>query len=51
MFSGCGPFILAAGSIVGMGYVANDIDENYNGDGKEYLQDKTNNLVEKISGE
>lgn len=50
IFSGCGPAILAVGSIVGMGYVANDIDENYNGDGQEYLQEKTDNVIDHLSG-
>jgi len=51
ILSGCGPAILAVGSIVGMGYVANDIDENYNGDAEEYIQEKTDSVVDQLSGE
>lgn len=37
---------LFAGSVVGAGYVANDINDNYDGDTLEYLEDKYNTLVE-----
>lgn len=48
MLSGCATALLFTGTAVGLGYVATDINENYDGDGVEYLEDKYNSLLEEL---
>ncbi len=44
MLSGCMTAVLFTGTVVGVGYVANDVNENYDGDIGEYIEDKYDNL-------
>ncbi|GEM_PF-4038523 len=46
MLSGCVTAILFAGSAVGLGYVAQDVNENYNGDVEYFMEDKYNKLTD-----
>lgn len=46
MLSGCMTVALFTGTAVGLGYVATDVNENYDGDLGEYLEDKYDNLSE-----
>lgn len=45
MLSGCMSVVLFAGTAVGLGYVANDVNENYDGDLGEFAEDKYENLT------
>lgn len=49
MFSGCGTFLLFTGTVIGGAYTAKDINENYNGDGVEYIKDKANSAYEAVT--
>lgn len=51
MLSGCMTAVLFAGSAVGLGYMANDVKENYNGDGAEFIEDKTSGFFDFLSGD
>lgn len=48
MLSGCMTALLFTGTAVGVGYVATDINENYNGDSMEYMKDKYERLIESV---
>lgn len=50
MLSGCATLLLFTGTVIGGGYVVNDINENYDGDGSEYIKDKTENVYNAITG-
>lgn len=49
MFSGCATALLFTGTVVGGVYIVNDIEDNYDGDGSEYIKDKTINAYESIT--
>lgn len=49
MLSGCMTAVLVAGSAVGVGYVANDVNENHDGDLGEFIEEKYENLKEAVS--
>lgn len=49
MFSGCGTFLLFTGTVIGGAYVVKDIDENYDGDGGEFIKDKSNKAIDAIT--
>jgi len=51
MFSGCATALLFTGTVIGGGYAINDMNENYDGDGSEYIKDKTNKLYEAVTAE
>lgn len=51
MFTGCGGFLLFAGAATGMVYVADDINTNYDGDGVEYIKDKSSKAYDGLRGE
>jgi hypothetical protein len=45
-FSGCMGAVLFGGSVVGLAYVKQDLEENYGGDTSYYFEDKYNRLKE-----
>jgi hypothetical protein len=51
MLSGCVTAILFTGTAVGLGYMAKDVNENYDGDGAEYIEDKSSDFFDSISGD
>lgn len=46
LFSGCATVFLAAGTVVGATYVANDVNENHDGNFGEFMEEKLDNLTE-----
>jgi len=46
MLSGCMTAVLFAGSAVGMTYIAQDVNENHDGDIGDYIEDKYNKLTD-----
>lgn len=51
MFSGCATALLFTGTVIGGGYIINDINENYAGDGTEYIKDKSEKAYDTITGD
>lgn len=49
VLSGCATALLFTGTVIGGGYAIQDINENYNGDGAEYIKDKTGKVYDVIT--
>jgi len=51
IFSGCATALLLTGTVVGGIYVADDVNENYNGDLGEYIEDKSEKAYDAVTGD
>ncbi len=51
MFQGCATLLLFTGTVVGGAYVANEIEDDYNGDAGEFVKDKSNKAYNAITGD
>lgn len=50
ILSGCVTAFLVTGTIVGGTYVANEIENEYNGDASRFIEDKTSKAYKAITG-
>ena len=49
--NGCATALLVTGTIVGGAYVANEVEDDYNGDFSEFISDKSEKAYDTITGE
>lgn len=51
MFQGCVTALLVTGTVIGGAYVANEIQDDYNGDAGEFVKDKSNKAYDAVTGD
>ena len=51
MLSGCATILLFTGTVIGGAYVANEIEDDYNGDAGKFIKDKSSKAYDAISGQ